>query len=266
MHAGGIEGDCRDFVDHARRGGQAAAERMAGEDHVLAECVLGLARQADGPVVLFVLQAKSLAEVVLPVPAFVGAGERQHHVSFRIPVERGIEAALGVVHAGPGRCRRRAPRRRPCAPRCRAAAVLRSRLAVPEVGHGIVVLEQGREFAIDRVRLLSARPRWRSRCRALLERGAICRNRSCATPCVRTCSGKALHRAGDAGVFLVDFYCWGIPCAASQSRTFWRAALPSAFSRHPIRRTARPGTSRRAGWSAVDPGRLAAVAARDRHR
>src|SRR3546814_8219614 len=43
VHASGVEGHGRNVVGHAGRRSQSAAERVAGEDHVLAKDFLGLA-------------------------------------------------------------------------------------------------------------------------------------------------------------------------------------------------------------------------------
>ena len=97
MDAGGVEGHRRDFVHHGRGRGQTAAQRLARQHQAVAEGELCLARHGDGLVVLCVLEAQSLAEVVLPVLTLVRARVDQGHIAAGVAIERGVEAALGVV-------------------------------------------------------------------------------------------------------------------------------------------------------------------------
>ncbi len=156
VDAGGVVSDRRHVVDHRRGRGHAAAERMPGDHQLLAEGLPGLAAELDRRGVLRVGKAQALADVVLPVLAFVGAAERQHHVALRVAVERGVEAALGVVQharvdagtlhgavvqAGPASGQRR-----------EAFSAAGAALA----GGDIQVLQQGGKLRVHRLRLLAA--------------------------------------------------------------------------------------------------------------
>jgi hypothetical protein len=97
VDAGGVEGHRGDFVDHRGGCGQAAAQRLSRQHQAVAEGKLGFPCHGDGLVVLRVFKPQPLAEIVPPVLALVRAGVDQGHVAAGVAVERGIEAALGVV-------------------------------------------------------------------------------------------------------------------------------------------------------------------------